>query len=689
MPRDQLIKLVLISALIILSLVSLYPTLQLSGIQEGEAALIGELSALSGLGRQEIESGLTQGELESLVRDACQGDTLSRALELSRDLIEINTKLISIESRAIRRGLDLQGGTFMVYEADLPQLLRDLAKNKDDRLEDIITATQQQVEEQGVDFFNAVQNNFRNRDIRLNRYFGRKGETDENIIKELQAEAEDAVDRTLEILRNRIDQFGVSEPSITKQGTRRIVIELAGIQNIERAKGIIGTTALLEFKLVKDPQIVWSVMDDIDRVVRSKRLGEDILTPEIESDSTQFSDGTEVQEDQVTLDDLFGPGAEDEAGTELGEAESDTALLVDRNTFSDKPFTSMLRQLGGRYSSVIAVPMQNVRAVQRILQMPEVEGVVPGDSQFLLATKPVFYGEESYQRLYLVKEEAELLGKSLTDADVQIGGGSASFDAGEAKVAFSLNSEGTKTFARVTGMNVGKQLAIVLDGKVAMAPNIKEKIPSGSGTIDGMASMDEAKDLALVLRAGALPAPVHPITENTVGPSLGHDSIDKGQKSALLGLVIVIIFMVFYYRASGLIADMALILNIIFVLAVMAGFHATLTLPGIAGIILTVGMAVDANVLIFERIREEIRTNKTIRASIDAGYSRAFKTILDANVTTLITAVVLYSFGTGPIKGFALTLSIGIVASMFTAIVVTRLVYDMITTRYAIRKLSI
>lgn len=261
--------------------------------------------------------------------------------------------------------------------------------------------------------------------------------------------------------------------------------------------------------------------------------------------------------------------------------------------------------------------------------------------------------------------------------------------AGQPVVSLRLNREGAKIFSRVTGANVNKRLAIVLDGKIAFAPVIREKIAGGNAVIEGMANMEEAKDLAIVLRAGALPAPVHIIEDRTVGPSLGRDSITKGKWSAIVGLCLVIVFMIVYYQMSGIVANFALILNLVILLGVLAGFHFTLTLPGVAGIILTIGMSIDANVLIFERIREELRTGKTIRAAIDAGYSRAFRTILDANVTTLITAVVLYQFGTGPIQGFALTLSIGIIVSMFTAIVVTRTIFDIITERFAVKKLSI
>jgi preprotein translocase subunit SecD len=687
MQRNQLIKLVFIVALVIFAVYSLYPKFKLGNLQNQEQTLVANLSEMTGLGQGEILGHVTQGNLETVIRRNTEEDQ-ARALELGRDLIQLNTKIQDIEDNAIRRGLDLQGGTYLVYEVDLPQLMNELAKIKDERLEDIISTTQQQALETGDEFFQVFQQNFEARNIDLNRYYGRKGQEDSEILEELRKEADDAIDRTVEVLRNRVDEFGVSEPSITKQGNRRIVIELAGITNIQRAKDIIGTTALLEFKLLRDSEIIWSVLNDIDRVVRAQirgQGGEETLADvdTAQADTAEVAVGQEAQDEQISVEDLFGEQAEEQ------DAEVDTSILVDQNTFDEHPFTSLLRATGGRYADAISVPQQNVRTVQRWLQNPDVQKVIPVDAEFLWSQDTYTYGDQQYLTLYLVKKEPELTGTMLKSANVQIASGDQNFGAGGAEVNMELNSEGTKIFARATGMNVGKRLAIVLDGKVKSAPNIREKIPGGSARIDGLGSMEEAQDLALVLRAGALPAPVHIITENTVGPSLGQDSITKGTTSAIIGLSLVIIFMVIYYRASGFVADLALILNIIFVLAVMASFHATLTLPGIAGIILTVGMAVDANVLIFERIREELKSGKTIRGAIDNGYNRAFTTILDANVTTLITAIVLYSFGTGPIRGFALTLSIGILASMFTAIVVTRLVFDIITTRYSLKKLSI
>jgi len=682
MQRSHVTKVLLVLTLLVVSGFSLYPTFQLGGMTDKESELVASISELTGMNVIEIDAGVTAGDLEAQIAKIVDGEERDQALAKAAELIELSAKIEKIEKKAIKRGLDLQGGTYLVYEADIPQLLRNLAKNKDERLDRIIDVTKKQVEETGLDFFAVLQDNFKANDIEMNRYFGRKGETNDKIIADLKEEAADAIDRTLEVLRNRIDQFGVSEPSITKQGDQRIEVELAGVTSIQRAKKVISSTAQLEFKLVQEANLTTAVIDDIDRVMRAKQRGEALLDTLNQSsqESAELDSVKKADDEKVSLTDLFGG---DEAVTE----DEDTTILVDQNTFSERPFTALLRQIPG--APYIAVPVQNVRAVQRLLQLPEVQEVIPSDSEFLFGRENFVYGEDEFAKLYFTKKEPELLGEMLSDASVQISGGGSSLNAGAPYVSMELNNEGAKIFSKVTGMNIGRQLAIVLDGKVASAPTIQVKITTGSAMIEGQFTMEDAKDLALILRAGALPAPLYSITENTVGPSLGHDSVRKGSNSALIGLALVALFMMIYYRLSGLVANFALLLNIIFVFAVMAGFHATLTLPGIAGIILTVGMAVDANVLIFERIREELRTGKTIRAAIDAGYGRAFTTILDANITTLITAVVLYSFGTGPIKGFALTLSIGIIASMFTAIVVTRLIFDIVTSRYAVKKLSI
>jgi protein-export membrane protein SecD len=474
-------------------------------------------------------------------------------------------------------------------------------------------------------------------------------------------EAEDALDRALEILRNRVDEFGVAEPVIQQEGSDRIIVELPGIQDEARAKKLIGRTALLEFKLVQDPDIFHSVLTNIDAA-----LVEADVPPEDQAPAEQTSDEATIQEEPAEeAPDLF----EDELTPEAEAPKED--LLA------EKPFSAHLLGMGreGELPTDYFVQPDDYSRVDELMEDPIVQAQIPGDSQLIWASEAETIQEQEFRRLYLLKKKAEFTGKTLKNASVEIGQGMDLKTANKPYVTLELNKEGARAMARASAANIGKRLAIVLDNHVFSAPVIEEKIPTGQARITGGFDMNEARDLAIVLRAGALPAPVEIIEERTVGPSLGADSIRTGVRAALIGLTIVVLFMVIYYKFAGFIADLALVLNIFFVMAVLAGLGATLTLPGIAGIILTIGMSVDANVLIFERIREELRAGKTVLASIDSGYSRAFRTILDANVTTLITAVVLYQFGTGPIKGFAVTLSIGIVASMFTAIVITRMIF--------------
>ncbi len=600
--------------------------------------------------------------------------------------LKLEGKLDKLQSKAIKLGLDLQGGMYLVLEVDLEQLLINMARHKDATFYQIVKETDQELNANPEkDFFQVLQERFRAHHLKLNQYFGKLTQSDAQVAQQLQKEAEDAVDRSLEILRNRVDQFGVSEPNIQKRGNRRIVIELPGIQDIERAKSLIGKTALLEFKLVKEPDVTTEVLKRIDeklKEIQEAKGGKAI--PETKPKEKKAKEDT-TGKNVVTEKELFG----NVEGKSKDTTKKDTSgLEVDKELFNEHPFLSLLRDFR-RHGGEMAVPEKNRYAVERILNMPEIKKVIPPDVQFVWGSKPIPVGNENYYELYLLKKEPELTGKYVTDAGVQIGSGSSFSSAGKPIVTLKMNSEGAKIFSHVTGANVNRRLAIVLDNRVYSAPVIRSKIPNGNAIIEGMADMQEAKDLAIVLRAGALPAPVKIIEERTVGPSLGRDSIRQGTFSAVLGFVLVMLFMIFYYRAAGVLADMALLLNMLFILAILAGFHFTLTLPGVAGIILTIGMAVDANVLIFERIREELAAGKTVRAAIDAGYGRAFLTIFDANITTLLTAIVLYQFGTGPIRGFALTLSIGILSSMFTAIVVTRVVYDYWTEHFTVKKLSI
>ena len=438
---------------------------------------------------------------------------------------------------------------------------------------------------------------------------------------------EGAVDRAITILNNRIDEFGVAEPIVQKQGLDRIVVQLPGVADPTRAKALIGQTALLEFKLVRVPEETQQVFVAADAYL--------------------------VARGYTGLD----------------------------STFRSQPLTELLRP---GYAGSGFVLEQDLGRGRELVTVAN-EGI-PRES--ILSWGDDAQGEGGDGRLlYVLKRTPELTGGSVANAVAQIGLEQTNPSAWG--VSLQLNAQAGSQFAQLTQANVGRQLAIVLDGEVQSAPRINERIPRGTAQITGSFSPEEAKDLAVVLQAGSLPAPVRILEERTVGPSLGRDSIRDGAKAFLIGTVAVVLFMLVYYQASGGLAITALLLNVFLLLAVLAGLRATLTLPGIAGIALGVGMAVDANVLILERIREELRLGKSVRQAVDLGYDRAFRAILDSNVTTLISAAFLFQFGTGPIRGFAVTLSVSLIVNMFTAVLFTRLVYDMVLHRRTLSKLSI
>ncbi len=691
MSKSLLYRLILIVSLILLALWQLYPTFNLTGLNKEYEQKISQLQDKANINIDVIKDAIVEKNLEEVALKKLKGTkNEQQARELAAEIQELDDTIFKTEHIAIKLGLDLQGGTYLVYEVDFTHLMGNVAKNSNAEFKALLKEIDIEAKQNDLEFFEVLQTKFKEKGLRLDRYFGKKGESDRKIISSLRDEAEAAIDRSREVLVNRIDQFGVSEPSIVKQGHRRIVVELAGVQDVNRAKAVIGKTAQLEFKLLREADYTRSILLKIDEIVKKRRYGAldsaamaEVMAPDTTGQDTTLADEKIRSDTEVNLDELFG-----ELPDESDQLDGNESISVDKDMFQENPFLALLGNVG----SMISAPTQNVKAVDVILNYPEVKQIIPEDSEFLWDSKPEIYGEKEWVFLYFVKKKAELTGDYIEDAQVQVSGGGSGMQmgrAGAAEVHFTLSSEGGKKFSRITGANVGKFMAIVLDGKVSNAPRIKDKIATGSAMIDGMENIEEAKDLQNVLKSGALPSRLESIEERTVGPSLGKDSIQKGTYSAIIGLLIIIVFMVIYYQLSGLVADLALTLNILFVLAVLAAFHATLTLPGVAGIILTIGMAVDANVLIFERIREELRSGKTIRAAIDAGYARAFKTILDANLTTILMALVLYQFGTGPIQGFAVTLSIGIAASMFTAIVVTRFVFDYVTSKWEVKRLSI
>ena len=566
----------------------------------------------------------------------------------------------------IKLGLDLQGGMRVVLEVNVLKLLEDLAKNKDSLFESILNEVKAEAANTDQDLLLTFKNKFKAKEVRMSRYYGSIRDTDDDIINKLTDESTNAIDRAMEIVRNRVDQYGVSEPSIQKQGGRRIIVELPGVSKEAEVRQLLQGTALLEFKLLIAPEIAFKVYESIDKTLAGKPL----------TDSTDADTSKKIAaKKDTTKTDTSSANILDSALAQLPEDQAKS----EEQEMKEHPFFALARTLSDEkgWNGELYAAEENRAKVMRILEKPEIKRLIPSDMSFVWEAKNRFISEgKKYYTLYAVKKTPELTGGVVTNARATI---DPNFN--QPIVTMEMNSEGARDWARITGANVNKRIAIIMDNACFSAPNVRTKITGGNSQIEGMASIEEAKLLEIVLKAGALPAPVDIIQQTTVGPSLGEDSIRQGIYSSLLAFGLTIFFMIIYYRTGGTMADLALLLNLLFVLAVLAGFKGTLTLPGIAGIILTMAVAVDANVLIYERIREESVTGKTLSAAIDAGYSKAFTAIFDSNLTTFITGVILYQFGTGSIQGFALTLMIGIVASMFSAIVITRVIFNIMTER--------
>ncbi len=465
-------------------------------------------------------------------------------------------------------------------------------------------------------------------------------------------------DQVLEKIRIRVDKYGIAEPEIVKSGIDQIVVDLPGYTDIDTAKTLIGSTAQLRFHLLRSPEECEALVLAIDSVLAKKLALED-KTSEDKSEETANADKTDSTEQAIA--DLFGEDMTD----------TSTADLSIEDFEKERPFSALLDRWTG---SSWDVTMENFHNAQKYLEMPEIQEKIPSNYILTWGTRPRKSGDREFQSLFILNKNIEMTGESLI-------GAKESYDQMRRPVVnFELDSKGARKFSALTGKHIGDLLAIVIDGRVESAPEIQSRISkNGQITMGGDATISEAYLLAVLLKAGSLPADVEILQSTVVGPALGHDSIEKGQMAAVVGLFLVVVFMGIYYKLSGIIADIALLLNILFVLAfmVMPGVSATLTMPGIAGLILTVGITVDSNVLIFERIREELRTGKTVRASIDAGYDRALLTIIDSHVTTLITALFLFIFGSGPVRGFAVTLSVGVFLSLFTALFITKIIFDM------------
>lgn len=507
-----------------------------------------------------------------------------------------------LPGKGITLGLDLQGGIHLVLEVEEDRAVEIAVDRSVTAMQDLVTDKKIAVESVKRTGPARVTLSFQKGELRpdiqkVMEEFPSFVEVEQagtanDLVYDLRAEEvkrvkDSSINQALETIRNRIDQFGVAEPLIQRQGLKQIVVQLPGIKEPKRAKDLIKETALLEFKMLDE--------------------------------STQLA---------LELPQRLPKGKEDD----------------------------ILKQFSGK------LPDGDEILFERVFEQDT--------------------GRE-YRVPYLVKKRVMLTGDVLSDARVSIG------QFNEPYVSVTFDAKGAREFERITAENVKKRMAIVLDRVIYSAPVIQERISGGRAQISGTFTMQEANDLAIVLRAGALPAPLKIIQDLTVGPSLGRDSIEQGIRSTLIAGAMVVLFMATYYRLSGVIADFALALNLICLIGALAGLNATLTLPGIAGIILTIGMGVDSNVLIFERIREELRQGKPVRLAVDGGYDKALLTIIDSHVTTLITGLALFLFGTGPIKGFAVTLCLGIAINLFTALVGTKVIFDTVNQRRKVERLSI
>lgn len=585
---------------------------------------------------------------------------------------ENRQRLASIEEESLNLGLDLQGGMHVTLEVQIGVLIDQLAENQDAAFKEALSAARERAQEEDVEVVNTFVEEFesRNPDGRLSRYFRSESEgvtrrsSNSEVQEYLENNAESAVQNAMQIVRNRVDRYGVTEPSIQTQGARRISVELPGVEEPERVRNLLESASQLTFHLMADPQ---QLQASVQRII-------EYYEPSA-ADSAQIADASAADTSaQATTSDTT-----DEEGTALTspqESQEGTSLTEpgsDETTGPQNPFLAVIQPLPRQDSPVVGYALESDTArVNELLSDPAVEDMIPSGVRFLWGSRSLSaQGEEDMYQLLAVRNETELTGDVITEATVQ-------FDqqTNEPQVSMTMDSEGARIWSRVTGANVGNQVAIVLDGIVYSNPVVRTRITGGRSSIDGLDSRQEAQDIVTILQSGSMQAPVDIIEERTVGPSLGEASIRAGLISVIVGLLLVVLFMIMYYQTAGVVADIALLLNVILILGILAGFKATLTLPGIAGIVLTIGMAVDANVLIFDRIREEQATGKTLRAAISAGYEQSLSAILDANITTFFMGVILYSFGVGPVQGFAVTLMAGILSSLFTAIIVTRLIFD-------------
>jgi preprotein translocase subunit SecD len=607
----------------------------------------------------------------------------------------------------LKLGLDLRGGMYVTLEVDILKLIEESADplSVDEDFTNILEKTRAQTDNTDLDVLDTYLVNFRASGKSLLQYFplsssdeAKGGDPEKAIEEKLRNDAAGAVDQAMEVIRQRINKYDLSEVNIQKQGARRIAIELPDVKDEKEIRALIQTTARLEFKRVMMTRDLIRTFYAIDNVLKGVVAAEPVVDTTAVDSTAKAKDTTAIAKADTATKDTAAAKVDTSkknANPYAGLSDDEVARRVKR----DYPFSYMLTGLfaqsekssfqnfdlvlkkaedfpeQGIYNFVVSGTV--LPQFLKYLERADVKRAIPTDLDIVVAARPegtpAKDGTPEFYNVYGVVREADLTGDVVTEAFP-------SFDqsSNQPMVLMEMTGEGGERWAQITGANIGKRIAIILDGRVYSAPTVQNKITGGSSQITGATSPEEANLLAVVLKAGALKAPVKIIEERVVGPSLGEDSIRRGITSSILSFALIVLFMLAYYVWGGGLADIALLMNVLLVVAGLAGFGGTLSLPGIAGIILSTAMAVDANILIFERMREELYAGKTLKVAIDLGFEKAWSAIIDSNLTNILATIPLLIWGSGPVRGFAVTLLVGAVITLFTAVVVTRAMFTLI-----------
>ncbi|CAN5428508.1 protein translocase subunit SecD [soil metagenome] len=603
----------------------------------------------------------------------------------------------------IKLGLDLRGGMYVTLEVDILKLIDESADpaSKDDEFTKIVDKTRAETMNTDLDVLDTFIKNFKGSGKSLLQYFtvtGTQDVTEQAVIEKLKRDADGAVDQAMEVLRQRINKYSLSDVNIQKQGKRRVLIELPDVKDEREIRQLIQTTARLEFKRVLMNKDLLTAIQMVDNVMRGKMPEEDsVVAPVADTAKAMQVAKADSAKADTTKTDSSKKSKDPYAGLPQEEAA--------RRFRADHPFSNMIifnaegmkqpMPVGAIDLSafpqdapfVLYVSGKDINRMMAILERNDVRKAMPGDLDIQISAKSEQNGQKGAAipldqqifQVYGVAHESELTGDVITEAWPN-------FDptTNQPVVNMEMSTEGAEKWAQITGRNIKKRIAVVLDGRVYTAPTVQNKIPNGSSQISGMANTEEATILAVVLKAGALKAPVTIIEERVIGPSLGEDAIRSGIMSTGISMAFIVLFMLMYYSWGGGIADIALLMNVLLTVAALAGFGGTLTLPGIAGIILSTAMAVDANILIFERIREEMRAGRNLKSALEQGYSKAWSAIIDSNLTNMLAAIPLLIWGTGPIQGFAVTLLVGTILTLFTAVLLTRSMFELVVSSGAV-----